>query len=341
MTVLNLVRCYDWASEDEWTRFLLKPLRTVDHHSPDFSCVEDNAIYFIVDRHGLGHVPQSFIDRVGRSKRKGLYHLGDEWLSGGHRIYRHFDFVIRNYYSARLCGGGIRTVPLGYPNGLAGDGTEERASKRPLVWSFAGNMSAARPGMIAALKGLEPHYLHTFSLLDPNRHVLNREEYRAAMRSSTFVPCPMGNVMLETWRVYEALEAGAIPLLSRRALMPYHDLLMPGHPIPAFTNWRAACRFARELLADPAALDRLQERLTRWWRVYKEQLQAETVAFVQRGLAGEFREMLHGWQPRIPIGFHAWRLLELSRHHDVPAAMRRGSFILGRLGKLVGSRGSA
>ncbi len=331
MMATHLIRCYDYAYEDEWNRYLFAPLDVVEHEAPDFSVVEDRAIFVVIGRRGLEHVPARFLERVKRLSMKGLYHLGDEFLSGGYELYRHFDFVIRNYYGSALRGEGIRTVPLGYPVGMAGDGTEPRASARRYAWCFLGNMSAARPSMIAELRRLAPYHLHTYHIGRDESRALSREEYKEILRASAFAPCPMGNVMLETWRLYEALEAGTIPLLSRRALMPYHDLIMPDHPIPTFTNWRSARRFAERSLADAAALDALQRRVTDWWRAYKADLQAEMAEFVTRGFAGAYRDSLRHWQPRSGWALRTWRLLELSRHHDIAAAAGRCKIMLGRL----------
>lgn len=340
MTAFHFIECYDFAFEDDWNRFLLAPLKPIMHHAEDFSVVEDNAIYAVIGSRGLRHVPASFIERLGRTKGKGLYHFGDEFLAGGYELYRHFDFVIRNHYAGALRGEGIKTVPLGYPTGMASDGSEGPASRRPLAWCFLGNLNAARAEMIAEFRRLEPHRLHVYRIRGFGRPV-ERAEYRSILRSSMFVPCPMGNVMLETWRLYEALEAGAIPLLSRRPLMPYHDLVMPGHPIPAFASWSKARRYAESLIAEPDALDALQARIGDWWKAYKATLQAELCDFVARGLAGAFRAALASWPPRTGIRLQTWRAVELLKHHNAAAAKGRLELTVSRMARtLLPSPGS-
>jgi hypothetical protein len=330
MSSLHFIKCYPRSQEDDWNRFLLGPLELVEHASPDFSVIEDHAIFLVNGSCGLAHLPASFLQRIQSLKCKGLYHLGDEFLTGGYELYRHFDFVIRNYYAGALRCDGIKTVVLGYACGMAGDGSEPKASERPLAWCFLGALNAARASMIGEFRRIEPHRLHLIAR-EGDRKV-SRDEYKQALRSSAFVPCPMGNVMLETYRLYEALEAGAIPLLTRHAWMPYHDLVMPGHPIPSFPAWSAARRFAEELLADPTALDALQVHIAAWWESYKATLQHELCDFVVRGLAGEYRASLrNGWRPRTGIRLQTWRMLELMKHHDLTAARGRVGIMLGRL----------
>ena len=40
--------------------------------------------------------------------------------------------------------------------------------------------------------------------------LLSRERYVEVMTHSAFAPAPMGNVVIETWRFWEALEYGAM-----------------------------------------------------------------------------------------------------------------------------------
>jgi hypothetical protein len=65
-------------------------------------------------------------------------------------------------------------------------------------------------------------------------------EYHAILDNTLFAPCPMGNAMLETWRFYEALEAGCIPIIEARPWMHYHERLLGPHPVPTVYRWSQA-----------------------------------------------------------------------------------------------------
>jgi hypothetical protein len=335
MTV-HVVRCYPAAEEDEWNRFLLEPLGIREHSAPDFSKVEERAIYVMLGIRGLSHVPEDFLRRLKETRCKGLFHIGDEFLSGGYELYQHFDFVIRPYYASALSRDGIKAIPLGYPNGMADGGPVRLASQRSFAWSFLGNANAARLAMITEFSQLQPQQLHLYDTRRKQGLGLDRAAYKETLRSSVFVPCPMGNVLLETRRVYEALEVGAIPLVSRRGLMPYHDLIMPGHPVPTFKTWSAARRFAEGLLANPAALDALQRKLVDWWGGYKQALQSEVCDFVSAGFRGAFRPSLSNWRPPKGLGLQAWRVTELLKHHDSTAIRGRCEIMLERLYRRTG-----
>jgi hypothetical protein len=328
---LHIFKCLPlFSEEDEWNRFLLEPLEPQEHLTPDFSQVEDRAVYVVLGVNGLAHVPEHFLRRLREMRCKGLFHIGDEFFSGGYELYRHFDFVIRPYYASAFSCEGIKAIPLGYPLGMAGNGDVRPASQRPWAWSFLGGANPARMAMVSAFRRLEPNRLHVYEG-GQDALKLSRAQYKDILESTVFVPCPMGNVLLETRRVYEALEAGAIPLVSRRTLMPYHDLIMPGHPIPTFKTWSSARRFASDLLETPAHLDSLQRKIVDWWRRYKETLQAEVCAFVSDGFAGAFRSSLSTWQAPSGLGSQIWRVAELLKHHDLTAVKGRCETMLERL----------
>jgi hypothetical protein len=70
--------------------------------------------------------------------------------------------------------------------------------------------------------------------------------YATSLVHTRFAPCPPGNNP-ETFRHYEALEAGAIPLILSS---PRHSLFLAskywrGYPGPLFLNWQEAAEFVR------------------------------------------------------------------------------------------------
>jgi hypothetical protein len=81
------------------------------------------------------------------------------------------------------------------------------------LWSFAGFKRATRISMFENLKHVEPHkcYLYDGQSQQP---WLDRAEFRALLSDSVFSPCPMGNTVLESFRIYESLEMGCIPILE-------------------------------------------------------------------------------------------------------------------------------
>lgn len=229
-------------------------------------------------------------------------------------MYTNFDFVLRNYHSSIFNNPGIMTLPLGFTNDMMNLSHTPPMTQRRFLWSFAGMKRAARIKMLENLKNVEPHkcYLYDSQSQQP---WLDRAEFRALLADSVFSPCPMGNTVLESFRIYESLEMGCIPILEHRRWMPYYDRLMPDHPLPTFSSWRKARQFVEAVASDQSRLIAYQQEIVEWWRKYKLQLRKDVTSFVSLGLQGAFRSSLsQNWRCRKGINHQAWRLIELLKH---------------------------
>jgi hypothetical protein len=177
--------------------------------------------------------------------------------------------------------------------------------------------------MFENLKHVEPHkcYLYDGQSQQP---WLDRAEFRALLSDSVFSPCPMGNTVLESFRIYESLEMGCIPILERRRWMPYYDRLMPDHPLPTFSSWRKARQFVESASSDQSRLIAYQHDIAEWWQKYKVELKREVTSFVSLGLKGAFRSSLsQDWRCRKGINHQVWRLIELLKHASFASLQER------------------
>lgn len=108
--------------------------------------------------------------------------------------------------------------------------------------------------------------------LDYSRLVGYLEAYTLSLTLTRFVPCPPGNNP-ETFRHYEALEAGAIPLILRGLV--HSEFLTSsywaGYPGPLFTNWQDAGRFVQTISDEEA--DVLQIVVQEWYVGMKQSMQ--------------------------------------------------------------------
>jgi hypothetical protein len=237
-------------------------------------------------------------------------------------VYRNFTFVLRNYHARFFSHPGIRTLPLGWTNGSGKREEAALASQRRTVWTFAGNRNWVRHQMVEELLRITPNCVR---LCQSGRLLpVCREEYLGWLRDAAFCPCPMENVVLETFRLYEALEAGCIPLVERRRGFDYFRLLLGENPLPSVMNWREGARSMQRLLCDRQVLDAHQQKIGEWWQSYKRKLQSELKDFILRGFAGEWNESLQrDWCFRSGIRHDLRRRLELLRHHTLGAALVR------------------
>jgi hypothetical protein len=298
-------------AEADWIHWLFQDFEIVDHVAPRWELFENNSIYILSGAYS--QPPNSFMDGIRGVHGRGMFHLSDESFAGNYDIYSKFDFVLRNYYSALFSNPGIKTVPLGYTNSMIGAFQTRPATDRRLLWSFAGSKGAARLEMFKNFKDIEPYECY---LYDRNqRALLHRAQYRSLLSESVFAPCPMGNTVLESFRIYESLEMGCIPIVERRRWMPYYDRLMPGHPLPSFSTWRDAREFIKALSSDRLSILRYQRDIAEWWQKYKIDLRKDVNLFVALGLKGAFRSSLaHDWRCQKAMNHQVWRVIEILKH---------------------------
>jgi hypothetical protein len=82
----------------------------------------------------------------------------------------------------------------------------------------------------------------------------------------------MGNVNLESFRIYEALDCGAIPVVEKRPWLDYFTLLFGAHPLPSVSCWAEAPVLLRNLLSDAGRLNQKQAEIRSWWADLQEKL---------------------------------------------------------------------
>jgi hypothetical protein len=263
-----------------------------------------------------------------RGKNAYLFHFLDENYEGRYELYENFRGVFRSFWSSVFNRRYVMTVPLGYSVGTRPTGIMERASQRKYVWSFVGQLGkASRPDMAKALSRVEPHFLFATDntrgiTIQPVQRAFTPSEYYEFLTQSTFSPCPMGNVNLECYRVYEALECGSIPIVERRLSLDYFRDLLGIHPLPTVSSWTEAQSMIRQMLESPDELDALQGRCTEWWSAFKRKYSDGIGSFLtEHSLynGGQRVEAMVSRRQKIPI----WRVLELVRHHNLTALCRR------------------
>lgn len=98
-------------------------------------------------------------------------------------------------------------------------------------------------------------------------------EYRNWMLAAKIAPCPSGAVSVDSFRLWEALEAGAIPLADTVSPVDgpttYWQSLFSDIPFPLIEDWSTLPDVVTALLQDWRAT---ANRVGAWWMRYKRQL---------------------------------------------------------------------
>lgn len=219
----------------------------------------------------------------------GLLHLSDEeGLDGDHlyptlpahtRVWRNFSYP--RFPSARVFPIGPRAEWL--EPSLVAQGAQP-ASQRPYPWAFMGTLWASGSRTLAAslfLRALPAGFFYGGRAFGRG---LPLEEYRQRLLQSAFSLCPEGDRHLDTFRLYESLQAGCIPVLVDQRAMAA-SLLGDVAPWPVFHTWPEALVWVQDLLQRPQRLDATQRAIASWWQRRRE------------GLAIAMRHTLH-----LPLG---------------------------------------
>jgi hypothetical protein len=184
-------------------------------------------------------------------------------------------FLIRQHLP-RLPDKAIHHIPLGYTDIIAefsGLGVPS-IEARKYVWSFCGDIfKSDRQKMLASLSEIKPHYCHVYQGF-MGTDSLSGRDYWEVLSNSIYSPCPIGNVNIDSYRLFESLEAGAIPMvIYNHAGQPYdyYRELLGDHPIPTFRRWEQARDFIHRTSTNEIIL--LNQRISKWYKSYKREIQ--------------------------------------------------------------------
>lgn len=136
-----------------------------------------------------------------------------------------------------------RVLPLGYtPHtrpALQGLGLPEVKGG----WVLTGqNTNVRRKAAFTALERIDPTRIHptnTFAAHTAGSGI-QPDEYIKQLWEAEWAPSPAGNVRADSFRMWEALEAGAVPIID--ATSPHNDPdkwseMLGDHPLPVIQDW--------------------------------------------------------------------------------------------------------
>jgi alpha(1,3/1,4) fucosyltransferase len=181
--------------------------------------------------------------------------------------------VVRTYPRTDLpCPEKVIQLPLGPARVAPADAIH--SPQRDLVWSFHGTNWMDREQLITPWKQVGPHNCVFYKdWMDPNQ--LGPDAYSALCMSSIFVLCPRGQ-NIETFRFYEALDHGAIPVMVREeGDEAYFSFLTKHLPIISFPTWGHALVATIGLLKEQETLMNYRREILTRWLVWKSELKQQ------------------------------------------------------------------
>lgn len=206
-------------------------------------------------------------------------HLSDEFCRDDISWYKlpNCKAVVRNYWRADAVMDKVVILPLGYARGTIAD-LRKKVDKR-LVWAFHGTGWFDRAAAVAALKDIGPNDCRLYGSWNDDAQ-LSRAEYAALVASSKFIPCLRGN-HYETFRMYETLEAGSVPIYVRTAGDDAHwAWLKEKLPLLNIESWNQAAAYLRLFTANEAHATKYRDGILAAWAAWKAELKGRLYAII-------------------------------------------------------------
>jgi hypothetical protein len=171
----------------------------------------------------------------------------------------------------------IQVIPLGYrwtpiPSTVTPMTRTPQTPFREYHWCFYGTDWNGRSAQMKPLldSNLQRSCKFNAGWNDPN--AVPKDAYLYGMLNSIFVPCPSG-MNPETFRMYEALECGCIPIVLKTAENEVWFNWVSGHiPLLNIKTWEEAVRLMTTLLVKPETLEIYRAQILKGWVTWKEQL---------------------------------------------------------------------
>ncbi len=195
-----------------------------------------------------------------------LFHLGDE--SGAHDlspVYKNCNYIWRTFCASKYFKNvKVKCIPIGYKSGLI----NKHKSNRKYKWAFTGTPhKSSRHDLLFQLSEIKPFFCHKTQKFD--QKIISIDEMSEILSSTEFIPCPNGFWHPETYRVYEALECGCIPVVE--STYDYYDRLFPSNPFIKTNIWAEA----RPTIEgwNKEQINKKSNECKTWWSNFKNELQ--------------------------------------------------------------------
>ena len=109
---------------------------------------------------------------------------------------------------------------------------------------------------------------------------LSKEDYLFEMTNSVFVPCPDG-INPETFRFYEALEAGCIPLVVKTTKNEAWFRWVSNYiPLMSNDSWEDVVRIMMTLLSKPERLEVYRTQILNGWWEWNKSLKEQAIQWL-------------------------------------------------------------
>jgi len=218
-----------------------------------------------------------------------LFHLSNEYLHHNSFYYSWAKRVFRHYYDKRIetTHKNVTFLPLGFKSGFFNESFNQDTLKQDIAekvydFCFIGQLKSDREEIynwICQKVPKERGFTHiTRQWTCPS--ALTQKQCIEVYRKTKFVPCPMGNINGDTFRISESLEWGAVPIIRSYKNSPlgpdagegieYHTKTWgDDSPIPVVDTWEEGLEKFR-IMSDED-YKKLHDKIFRWYEVFRSE----------------------------------------------------------------------
>jgi len=253
---------YHEDSSKDWIYSLLQDINYKSINSEEEIDKGDTVI--IIDS-GIHFKEHLYIKLKTLTKRFFLFHINDEHLDKRSApIYSYCDYVWRTCCSPKyFTNNKVKCIPPGYKNGFKQK--FDLNKKRDYKWCFFGTQhKSSRHDMNFQLEKIKPNFVNRIDKFADKKKSANVEEMEKVYFNTDFAPCPAGFFHPESYRIYEALQCGTIPIVE--SVYNYFDNIYPKNPFIKINKWKEA----KEIIDnwnDDQILNKRKECIN-WWNQY-------------------------------------------------------------------------
>jgi GR25 family glycosyltransferase involved in LPS biosynthesis len=269
--------------EKDWLLELMGKPTYVDIEKVRFEdAVPSDSPIVIVMRPGVQETTRMLQKWSASGAHFRILHLSDEYCNDDISFYDlpGCDGIVRMYDRMDITEEQrkkLLIIPLGYHWALERGGIPSPLEKTPRlpfrsqVWSFFGTGWANRTEKLTPLKGLGSHRMKLFDSWQ-SADSLSREEYLSCLLDSVFVPCPGGNNP-ETYRFYEALECGCVPIFVQEGSNRlYLSMITTNLQLLTVSSWEEAMILMGQLYNNKQLLENYRITVLQAWQKWKGEL---------------------------------------------------------------------
>ena len=94
-------------------------------------------------------------------------------------------------------------------------------------------------------KNIKPNFINLTEDFSGKKS-MDTEDYYKILNNSIFAPIPHGYFHPETYRLYEALEVGCIPIIENP--FNFFDNFLTNNPLPSVNSWEESSTIIKEYL---------------------------------------------------------------------------------------------